>query len=266
MVLRHGWLLLSLLGLSCHSVFPVQPATEAVQAARLWEEGQAAMRRGQVDVAIRRYEDSLFTDPELVRNHLSLAAAYLERGDPEAACPHLGCYVAACPDHLAMRAHYAELLLRLRQLPTARAEYEHFVAQMQDQGKPAYAQLIHCHSRLMEIAEATDDVYGEHLHRGIGLYLLACEREALTDLGDELPAEGMYCKAAGELSLARLERPTDARPCWYLHEVWAHLGQRQPAGRWLREADRDAPFSTLTPAEQRGLHMACQRQATRSIP
>ena len=81
----------------------------------------------------------------------------------------------------------------------------------------------------------------------------------------ELPVEGLLCKAAGELTLARLERPDEARPCWYLYEVWSHLAQRQSALRWLREADAAAPFSYLTPNEQRRLSLAHQRNLTEEI-
>jgi hypothetical protein len=75
-----------------------------------------------------------------------------------------------------------------------------------------------------------------------------------------LPSEGLYCKAAGELTLALEERPDEARPRWYLYEVWSRLAQRQPARRCLREAGSAAPFSYLTPSEQRGLELASQGQ------
>ena len=65
-----------------------------------------------------------------------------------------------------------------------------------------------------------------------------------------MSAESLLCKAAGELILARRERPDEARPCWYLFEVWSQLAQRQPAARWLRAAEDAAPFSYLTPAER----------------
>ena len=63
-----------------------------------------------------------------------------------------------------------------------------------------------------------------------------------------------------ELALARLVRPDEARPCWYLYEVWSSLAQRQPAQRWLREADNWAPFSFLTPTEYRELQLTRQRE------
>jgi hypothetical protein len=111
----------------------------------------------------------------------------------------------------------------------------------------------------MEIAEAEGDEYAEHLHRGIGLYLLARERAELPEIEDEgeMSEEGLLCKAAGELTMARMARRDEARPCWYLYEVWSRLDQRQPALRHLRLADAAAPFSYLTPAERRELEVAC---------
>jgi hypothetical protein len=108
----------------------------------------------------------------------------------------------------------------------------------------------------MEIAEAEGDDYGEHLHRGIGVFFLACERVVLPDLQGKLSAEGLFCQAAGELALARLDRPEEARPCWYLHEVWTRLNQSGPAIKNLRTAMAAAPFCSLTPVERRDLHLA----------
>jgi tetratricopeptide (TPR) repeat protein len=214
------------------------------------------MKRGDVDQAIAIYEQTLAADPQDACTHLSLAAALLERGDARAACPHLAVYVRTYPDRLPIRIHYAELLLRLHRPKEAKAEFEHIVADAQNEETPSANYLIQCHTRLMEIAEAQGDEYGEHLHRGIGVYYLACERMVLPDVQGKLSAEGLLCQAAGELALARLERPDEARPCWYLYEVWTHLDQRNPALKNLREATAAAPFCMLTPAEQRGLHLA----------
>jgi tetratricopeptide (TPR) repeat protein len=218
------------------------------------------MSRGEPDVAIAYYERSLSAEPDLVQSHLSLAAAWLEKCDQSQACPHLETYVAARPENLMARSYFGELLLRQHRLPEARAQFARFDAEAQDQPEVATRQLIHCHSRLMEIAEAQEDEYAEHLHRGIGLYLLARVRGTLPDPEGELPTEGLLCSAAAELGQARQARPGEARPCWYLYEVWSRLGQRRPAVRWLREADAAAPFAFLTPAEQRALHLACQRE------
>ena len=116
--------------------------------------------------------------------------------------------------------------------------------------------LVDGHSRLMELATATDDSYREHLHRGIGLYLLGCHVARLKDAPPEASAEALLCRAAAELTLARMDKPGSARPCYYLHEVWSQLSQHQPASRWLRAAVAAAPFSDLTPQERRRLDAA----------
>ncbi|HJT78944.1 MAG TPA: tetratricopeptide repeat protein [Gemmataceae bacterium] len=231
-------------------------AQQPVPAARvLWERGQAAMSRGHAEQAIRLYGQSLELDPAFARNHLSLAAAYLEKGDAARACDHMGQYLEANPAHLVVRAHYAELLLRLDRAEQARAEFERCAADAQEQGGDQARQLIHCHSRLMELAEAAEDGYAEHLHRGIGLFLLACDR-GRGGTTDDATAEGLLCRAAAELTLARAERPDEARPCWYLYEVWSRLAQRRAALRCLHDAAEAAPFSYLTPAEQIRLALA----------
>lgn len=254
-------LLLGLLCVSCQTLIPLEPLAEAKPpAGELWEQGQTAMRQGKAKEAIGLYEQSLTLDPKFARNHLSLAAAYLELGDEDGACPHLAKYVEVHPENLIIRNHLAELLLRLHRLAESRQEFERFIADAQDQGEPASKNLIHCHSRLMEIGEEDADEYGEHLNRGIGLYLLARERAALPDPEGQLPTEGLLCKAAGELTLARLKRPDEARPCWYLYEVWSRLPMRQPALQCLHAAEAAAPFTYLTPTEQRGLQLACQCQ------
>jgi tetratricopeptide (TPR) repeat protein len=265
MAIRHIGLWLALACLGCH-VLAVESAEPSDAAGRLWQQGQEAMRQGQPDQALGFYQRSLATDPSLSRNHLSLAAAYMEKGDNEAACPHLAHYVAANPEEVTLRVYLADLLLRLQRLDDAGAQFERCVAQAQDQGDIGRPHLVHCHTRLMEIAETREDVYGEHLNRGIGLLLLARQRAALPDPEGELSTEALLCKAAGELTQAHLERPDEARPSWYLHEVWSCLAQGHPARRSLRAASAAAPYSYLTTAEQRSLQMVCQcNQAGRPV-
>jgi tetratricopeptide (TPR) repeat protein len=225
-----------------------------------WEKGQHAMLEGQTEQAIAAFQQSLKQDPALVRNHLSLAAAYLAQGKEEQAAEQLKQYLNARPDHHVVRGEYAELLMRLDRLEAAREQFERFEAEIQDNESLARQHLVRCHSRLLDIATRQEDEYAVHLHRGIALYWLARQRAELTDGGDELSSEGLLCQSASEFVLARRARPDEARPCWYLHEVWSQLAQCQPATRWLRAADEAAPFSYLTPAEQRRLHLACRQQ------
>jgi tetratricopeptide (TPR) repeat protein len=260
--------LLVCLGFLCLAGLPApSPAVDEAELARqLWEHGQEAMRQGRADEAVRCYRASLDADPHFFRNHLSLAAAYLDRGDQERACPHFALYLQACPDHLIVRAHYAELLLRLNRPDEARAEFARFVADAPEQTGQFARQLIHCHSRLMEIAEAEEDEYAEHLHRGIGLFLLARQPQAGRDGEDPPCPESLLCRAAAELTLARAERPDEAQPCWYLYEVWSRLAQRRAALRCLHDADQAAPFSYLTPTEEAKLALACRRNQGQTLP
>jgi predicted Zn-dependent protease len=216
------------------------------------------MRQGRPDLAIDCYRRSLAADPHFERNHLSLAAAYLEQGREPEACAHLARYVSVCPDQLGVRLHFAELLLRLRRLPEAQSEFERFLADAQDQPGVESGLFIQCHGKLMQIAEAQNDEYGECLHRGVGLYLLARERAALSEAPAELCTEGLLCKAAEELKQAHEQRPAEAQPSWYLYLVWSRLAQRQPALRSLQQADAAAVFSYLTTAERRALQMSCK--------
>ena len=227
-----------------------------VQANRLWEKGQQTTHQGRPDEPVAPFEKSLGINPASPRCHLSLAAAFLEKNDAGAACQHLGKYLEAYPENLAVRARYAELLAGLHRPREARAQYEMLIACVQDLPGPAEEHLVSPHTRLVEIAEAYEDAYGEHLHRGIALWLLARRRDRLAGAGDELSVETLLCKAAAELTLASWERPREARPCLYLYQVWSQLGQQQPALCRLRQAEEAAPFSYLTPCEQRSLHLA----------
>lgn len=254
---RCGWVGVGLVCWGLCSPAAAGPAPAASAAQQLWEQGQRAADEGQTDRAIACYQHSLRLDPSLACNHLSLAAAYLDKGQDERAVPHLARYVAARPDHFLVRAHYAELLLRLQRPRDAREQFERFVADVQGRDDLAREHLVHCHSRLMEIAEGLEDIYAAHLHRGIGLYLLARERTRLPDPDGNLSVEELLFKAAAELTLARKGRPDEARPCWYLHEVWSCLAQEGPAAHWLREAVTAAD-GDLTPAERTRLFFACR--------
>jgi tetratricopeptide (TPR) repeat protein len=189
-------------------------------------------------------------------NHLSLAAAYLEKGDDRRACEHLGAFLRVEPEHRNARYYYAELLLKLGRPGEARTQFEHAVAFGQDESVRDLKHLVHCHGRLMEVGELLDDEFAVRLHRGIGMFLLAQQRAALAPDDGGLATESLLCKAAAELATARTLRPDEARPCWYLYAVWRQLAQHQQAGRWLHLAHNAAPFTYLSPAEYRGVELA----------
>lgn len=243
----------------CRQLLPAE-SVHSPAAVRLWTEGQLALQEGDQEKAQQCFAQGLAADPQFAPNQLSLAAACLEKGDEDAACAHLAHYVASQPDQLKARSHYAELLMRLNRVNDARKQFERYDADAQEREPPAGSQLIHCHSQLTKIAVQLEDSYEEHLHRGIGLYLLGQERAALPDPDGDLPAEGLLFRAGLELRKARRQRPEEARPSWYLYEVWSHLGKRRPAMQYLREAHEAAPISYLTPAERRNLQLACLQQ------
>jgi tetratricopeptide (TPR) repeat protein len=258
-MIRHSWIFFTVLLLAQ----PLQAAEPAAPSLGLpaWQKGQQAMLEGRTEEAMASFRLSLAQDPALVRNHLSLAAAYLALGQNEQAAGQLDRYLQAQPDHYVVRGQYAELLLRLNRNKAARAQFERFESDIQDHETLAEQHLVHCHTRLLDIARSAEDVYEMHLHRGLGLYWLARQHAILADPEGELSSEGLLCQAASELALARRERPDEVRPCWYLHEVWSRLGQHQPATRWLRAAEAAAPFGYLTPGERRNLYLACRRHA-----
>lgn len=249
--------LLRRLGMSCVICLGCQglacvASRAGAPAEQLWEQGQEAMKAGAPDRAIALYRASLARHGD-ERNHLSLAAAYLAKGDDSAACMHLDLFLATHPEHSNARYYHAELLLKLRQPRAAQAEFERVIAAAQDEPELDYKHLVHCHTRLIEIGRATEDRYLVHLHRGIGMILLAEQRAGLADPAGTLPSEGLLCKAAAELKRARKLQPAEAQPCWYLHTAWRLLAQYEPARRWLAETRRHAPFAYLTPAERRAL-------------
>jgi len=72
--------------------------------------------------------------------------------------------------------------------------------------------MIHVYRRLMEIAEEGNDEYGVHLYRGNWpLPPLAASGATGAASEQELPVEGLLCKAAAELTLAHDERPQEAQ-------------------------------------------------------
>ncbi len=229
------------------------PATPAFKAFQL---GQIALEADRFEDAIGHFQLSLRLDPKLSDAHLSLAAAHLALGQEQEAAPHLEAYLDANPSHFLVRMPFAEVLVKLDRLKDAKIQLDQFIAEVQNHPKLADEQLLSSHTRLMEIAGRVGDEYTERLNRGIGLYLLAVKRVELGGCDAKPLAEELLCKSAGELTLARLRRPNEARPNLYLHDVWRQLGQKQPAERCLREADRHAGMSYLTAAELRQLHLA----------
>ena len=181
---------------------------------------------------------------------LTLAAECLDRGDRTAAATHLDAYVGAHPDQIMFRAHLAELLLQLDRPAAAQAHFERFVATAQEATGPPRAHLVHCHTRLMEIAQRGDDRAGEVFHRGVGLLLLAGQMPA----GDEA-GEAILCRAVAALAEAKELRPTDPRVRLYLADAYDRAGNRRGAAAARAAARHLAAPGALAPAEGRRLAM-----------
>jgi tetratricopeptide (TPR) repeat protein len=190
-------------------------------------------------------------------DHLSLAADCLARGDDAGAATYLARHVASNPSQVIFRSQLADLLAKLDRLTAAQSQYESAIAHAQDGPKAAREQLVHFHTRLMEIARLREDSYAEHLHRGIGLCIVATR---LTESGKLDDVERILIKAASALKEAQGRRPDDARPAWYLYLVWSKLDQPRPAEKCLQKAIAAAPLSSLTPVETRELFLASGRQ------
>jgi cytochrome c-type biogenesis protein CcmH/NrfG len=202
-------------------------------------------------------EDDRVPDPQLpaaaapAEDSLAKAAEYLDRGDEAAALPHLRAHVRSHPEAVVIRAHLAELLFRAGQAEEARGHFERYVADAQRLTGAAHERLVHCHTRLMAIAEDTGDAYHEHLHRGIGLVLLVKRWDA--ERPDEVAAEQTLTQAASALRAAVAERPGDARGHLYLAEAYRRLGQATAARTALRMAKAGLPDAAVTATEREWL-------------
>ena len=194
------------------------------------------------------------TEPVVEKDHLALAAERLDRGDDAAALPHLKAHVKAHPDAVMIRAYLAELHLKLGNAPAARTEFERVVADAQGAPPgPARRHLVHCHTRLMEIAQADDDAFAEHLHRGIGLLLLVQQWESDPERRDDVASEQTLSKAAAALRKAKDDRPADARVNLYLADVYDRLGSASAAKAARRAAKAALPDGSLTAWERERL-------------
>jgi len=175
---------------------------------------------------------------------LMRAAEALERGDEAAAAARMGEYVAANPAATMPRAHLAELLYRQGRGPEARRHYERFVADAQPATGAPRRHLLHCHTRLVAIAEAAGDDYAESLHRGVALLLIA-ERDP-----PDATTESTLAKALDALNAAVEERPDSARAHAYLARTLRALGQTSAATLAASRARDCLPDATLTPSER----------------
>lgn len=236
----------------------------------LWQEGQEAMKRGEVPTALRLYQESQELAPDLPRVQLSLAAAHLQADNQPKACEHLRRYLDLEPGHWQVRQQLADLLCRLGHRALAKRELEWMVhgahnAMASERCSPeeseALRHLVHGHGRLMELAEEENHSAHYHLHRGIGLYFLAQSLPKAggiqtvsthpTGVGETPDRQDLLLKAVQELTEANKLIPGDSKSAWYLSRAWKELGQSAQADHWLRNLSKSHVPGELHPWEER---------------
>jgi hypothetical protein len=190
---------------------------------------------------------------------LPQASQALERGDHTQACEFLRRYAERHPESKHARAFYAEVLAKLGKTAEARIEFEQAVARLQEDKTVDLALIVHCHGRLLDLADTDGDDYQVRLHRGLGLYWLAQQKRRPDEPDAAAPTEAILCKAAMELTIAHALVPEEARPTWYLYLTWRQLGQSMPAAKRLRETQTASAFSYLTPSERAELLLRSSR-------
>jgi tetratricopeptide (TPR) repeat protein len=186
---------------------------------------------------------------------LPQASQALERGDHAQACDLLRAYADRHPESRHARAFYAEVLAKLGKGDEATVEFERAIARLQEEKTIDLALIVHCHGRLLDLADADADDYHVHLHRGLGLYWLAQQKRRADEPPYAPPTESILCKAALELLAAHSLIPGEARSTWYLYLTWRQLGQSAAAQRWLHEARAAEQFSYLSPRERGDLSL-----------
>lgn len=190
--------------------------------------------------------------PAVMTSLVDDAARHLDAGDDDSARSCLEQYLRVHPDHAVIRAHLADLALKQRDHAAAKLHLDRYIEDAQLQGPPADRHMVHAHTRRVEVARAELDEYHEHLHRGIGLLVVA--RKA-GDADDRFVEKTLF-QAIEELKSAAASKPDEARPHWYLYEAWSELGQRHPAETALRRARALEPVGGLTKFEAREMSLA----------
>ncbi|HXD87569.1 MAG TPA: hypothetical protein VN641_13815 [Urbifossiella sp.] len=180
---------------------------------------------------------------------LTLAGEAMARGDDATAATHFEIYVGQHPDQLMFRLHLADLQFKLQHLPEARYHYERFIAGAQSAPGSPKSHLVHCRTRLMEIAQQSDDHYGELLHRGIGLVLLTRVSREAESAEPRAPREEILCTAIQALREAARLKVHDPRVQLYLAEAYDRSGNRSAAATARAAARNNALPGDLTPTE-----------------
>lgn len=207
-------------------------------------------------VAAKFEETPASLPPSPPADALGLAAVCIEKGDNDGAIEQFRKHLQAHPEQIMIRAYLAELLLKMKRLPEAQHQFDRFIAEAQDAKGPAQKHVLHCHTRLMEIALDRADAYSEHLHRGIGMVLLARRLEAGIGSDEVEPGfrERLLCKAVAELNKAKKLRSDEPRPHCYLVEAFTKLDQPRSAEKALQSAKSLAALLPLPASEMKAIY------------
>lgn len=181
-------------------------------------------------------------EQDLPPDPLSLAADCLSRGDHASAAPHLEAHVRGHPEQVMFRVQLAELYLRLGRDDAAKVHFERFAAEARRTTGPAKKLVVDSHTRLMEIAQRDGDRFGEELHRGVGLLLLAGEQAALPEC-DAGFCEEVLCKALKALRAAKEMAPDDPEVRYWLAGAYDRTGNPRAA-----DAERAVVRTAVTPS------------------
>ena len=185
-------------------------------------------------------------------NSLDSAADCLERGDKIGAIPHLKNYLEHYPHALMLRAQLAELYLQQAQNGDAEVEYQRFICDAQSNDGQAYRHMVHCRTRLMELAELEGNDQAMARHQGIGLWLLVQRWQSDPERYDPIMAEQTLDRALDSLRQAATLDPSDATVHVYLAFVLSDLKQPEAARNAWRSAQEQRPDPRLT-AWERGV-------------
>ena len=124
--------------------------------------------------------------------------------------------------------------------------------------------LIRVHGQLADIAQGSHDSYGEHLHKGIGLYYTVRSYKGV-NIGDtKISPDALLAKAQTELILAHEMKPEESQPSWYLYGVYRAQKRLDQAETCLRLAHQNARQSRLTSTEGRGIDLAMHNLSTQT--
>jgi predicted Zn-dependent protease len=227
---------------------PSEVATLSPPPAQLAPESQysPSLIEVQKTSAVGRIEDPI-EDP--TDDSLTRFSKALRSGDNLAAAKHLDRYVREHPDQVMFRLQLAELLIQLKKDARAKTNFEQFVACAQNGPEAVRKYLVHAHTRLMEIAQRSDDSYSELFHRGVGLLILVQQEDNKPDRDDGF-CEEMLCKSLRALNEAREQKPGDPRVRVYLADVYERMGNRRASTNERSAVRNRIMAGELTTAEQ----------------